>query len=340
MNHKTWQIISDKKLWDNSLAANPAGNFLQSFSFGDFHEKLGNKVWRLGILDSERILSFAQVIKIKTKLGSFLYLPWGPILERSEEIESLLEELRQISNKEETAFVRLEPRVEITNWQNYNLKPSSSYTQPNCSLFLDLTKSLDELKKDLSESTRYNIGWVERKGVKVEISNDLNEIEIFLDLLKETASRQGFNLHQNADYNRKQFLSFAQNNFAKLFITRAPAELGGQPLAGAIVIYFGDTVTYLHAASSSQQQKLRASYLMQWKIIEDAKNLGAKKYDFWGVAPTDKTNEDWAGVTAFKKSFGGERVFYPKPFDLVVSNKYYLMTLVEKIRPAVRLLRR
>lgn len=336
MEPKTWQIISDKKLWDSSLLANSTNNFLQSSSFGDFHEKLGNQVWRLGKINLDKVVSFAQVVKIKSKLGSFLYVPWGPLLEQEHDIDDLLEVLKEIGTKEEANFIRLEPRVEIKDWQSLGLRLSPNYTQPECSLLLDLTKSLEELRKGLSESTHYNIGWVARQGVKVEVSNNPGDIEIFLNLLKETAARQKFSLHQSLDYYKEQFLAFEQNSCAKLYLAQAPQETGAEPLAAAIVIYFGDTVTYLHAASSSQQQKLRAPYLMQWKIIEDAKNSGARMYDFWGVAPTDKPNEAWAGVSAFKKSFGGEKICYPKPYDLVLKKQYYTQNLLEKLRPIIK----
>lgn len=340
MAEKSWELISDKNLWDKSLLVNPTPNFLQSSSFGEFHEKLGDKVWRYGVVGSGKIVSFAQIIKKQSKIGSFLYVPWGPILNSEADLGNLIEVLRDCAIKEGASFIRLEPRVEFAEWQKLGLKISPTYTQPQCSLFLDLTKSLEELRQELSESTRYNIGWVERKGVRVEASKDFGDIEIFLKLLKETAARQKFTLHQNVEYYREQFQAFAQRDIAKLFITSAPAELGGEPLAAAIVIYFGDTVTYLHAASSSREQKLRAPYLMQWKIIEDAKKSGAKKYDFWGIAPTDSSNEAWAGVTAFKKSFGGEKVCYPKPYDLIISNKYYLLMFAGKIRALLRLCRR
>ncbi len=336
MEPKTWQVISDKKLWDSSLLSNPSSNFLQSSSFGDFHERLGNPVWRFGKLNLDKVVSFAQVIKIKSKLGNFLYVPWGPVLEQEHDINNLLEVLKEIGTKEKVSFIRFEPRVEVKGWQKLGFRFSPTYTQPECSLLLDLTKSLEELRKGLSESTRYNVGWVERKGVRIRVSDNLDDIEIFLNLLKETAARQKFSLHQSLDYYKEQFLAFEQNKYAKLYIARGPKEMGEEPLAAAIVIYFGDTVTYLHAASSSQEQKLRAPYLMQWKIIEDAKNSGARAYDFWGVAPTDNPNEAWAGVSAFKKSFGGEKICYPKSYDFVLKKQYYAQVLLEKLRPVIK----
>ena len=57
----------------------------------------------------------------------------------------------------------------------------------------------------------------------------------------------------------------------------------------------------------------------------DAKKNGAKYYDFWGIAPDDNPKHPWAGVTRFKKGFGGEEVHRPGTFDLVISKPWYLI---------------
>jgi lipid II:glycine glycyltransferase (peptidoglycan interpeptide bridge formation enzyme) len=336
MQTKTWQIISDKNLWDKELLATAKANFLQSSSFGEFHKELGSKIWRLGFYKNDRVVSFAQVVEIKNKLGDFLYIPWGPILNDQSDLGGLLEKLAEIGEKERSSFVRLEPRVDLENYAEYKLKISPSYIQPQCSLVLDLTKSEEELKSAMSDSTRYNVGWVQRQGVEVELVKDQNKIEQFVNLLKETAGRHSFKLHHNENYYKTQFEVFSKAGSAKLFIAKSSSK---EVLSAAIVVTFGETATYLHASSSSKQQKLRAPYLMQWTAILDAKNSGIKKYDFWGVAPTDKPNESWAGVTAFKKSFGGERICYPRPYDLVFNYTYYIQMLVDRMRPLLRRIR-
>jgi lipid II:glycine glycyltransferase (peptidoglycan interpeptide bridge formation enzyme) len=216
------------------------------------------------------------------------------------------------------------------------LVKANNFTQPECTLTLDLSKSLEELKKDFSESTRYNIGWVERKGVKVESRRNTTDIEIFLRLLEQTSTRQGFKLNAEEDYYKKQYKVFEQAGMAKLYLAYEPQSDGGEVLASAIVVKFGRTVTYLHAASSPRNPKLRAPYLMQWKIIVDAKDSGAEVYDFWGVSPSDDPKDSWAGVTAFKKGFGGTRVCYSLPYDLVLNKKYFLDVILEKMRLITR----
>lgn len=336
-----WQEINDLNLWDKSLESNPEVSFLQAFEFGQFQQNLGNDVFRFGIKEGEKLKSFCQVILLSTKLGKFFYVPGGPILsDWGEELTSLLTILKPLAMQKGASFIRFDPRIlaektQALLWES-KLKPASVFTQPAASLTLDLTKSTEELKSNLSDSTRYNIGWVARKGVRVEVSQNETDIVFFNKLLTETASRHSFRLYRDKTYYQKQYQAFEKTGKAKLFLAFEPEEFGQEILAAAIVIYFGGIATYLHAASSNKNPKLRAPYLMQWEIIEDAKSSGFKKYDFWGIAKNDDPKDPWAGVTEFKRSFGGSKVFYQKPYDLALDKRYYLAKGLEILRTTSR----
>jgi lipid II:glycine glycyltransferase (peptidoglycan interpeptide bridge formation enzyme) len=337
----SWLEIADKELWEKSLLSKKEASFLQAFAFGEFHRFLGNKIWRFGKMGGSNLSGLCLVIKVPSKLGSFLYVPGGPFIDNWEkDFPSLVSLLTALGKEEAVSFIRLDPRViathQLTLLQQAGLIEAPTFTQPQCTLILDLESEITSLRRGLRESTRYNIGWVARQGVEVKVSQNTSEIEAFISLLKETAHRHKLRLVDNLDYYREQFLSFEKAGQAKLYLSYAPKETNSIILAAAIVIYFGETVTYLHAASSSQAPKLRAPYLMQWKIIEDAKELGFKYYDFWGVAPTDDPTDPWAGVTSFKRSFGGRQLCYEKPWDLVLNKSYYLLNFSERLRKLVR----
>jgi lipid II:glycine glycyltransferase (peptidoglycan interpeptide bridge formation enzyme) len=328
--------------WDGFLRTQKEGSFLQSYQYGKFYQDLGYKIWRLGLTNEDRLVGVGLVVKLTTKLGNFLYLPAGPVLKNWErDFETILEKLIEIGRAEKGSFIRLDPRILSDQQEKHltdkNLVRSANYTQPQCSQILDLTRPLSEIKSNFSESTRYNVGWVARQGVRVEISQNSADIDIFTALLQETSVRHHFRLHAKEGYYKKQFLALAEKNMAKLFLTK---DSNDEVLSAAIVVNFGSTVTYLHAASSSKNPKLRAPYLMQWKIIENAKESGFKNYDFWGVAKDDSPNDPWAGVSSFKKSFGGEKVCYQKPYDFALNKGYLLEKFIEQTRPLIKKLRR
>ncbi|HSX58007.1 MAG TPA: peptidoglycan bridge formation glycyltransferase FemA/FemB family protein [Candidatus Saccharimonadales bacterium] len=331
----SWQEITDKDFWNNFLTQSQNPTFLQSWEFGDFYLSINKKIWRLGESEGKKLQSICLLVKQETKLGSFLYSPGGPIVTK-ESLQTLIEKAKEIATEEQVSFVRFDPRIVANEveeeFKKLGLVEASGFTQPQTSLLLDLTKTEEELRHGLSESTRYNVGWVTRQGLRVEVSQKDEEIEIFLRLLEETSARQNFSLTGEKDYYKKQFLTLKKEGLTKLYLTYEPEKDGKEVLAAAIVVTFGKMTTYLHAASSSKSPKLRAPYLQQWQIIMDAKNSGSEVYDFWGIAKSDSKSDPWAGVTSFKKSFGGEMVTYEKPFDLALSNKYHLDKIIERAR--------
>lgn len=334
-----WREVANREEWNDFVADFQSGSFLQSYEFGEFQQTLGKKIWRLGCKDSQ-LKGTCLLIKQKTKFGSFLYIPGGPLITENRILESLIKEITQLAREEKVSFVRFDPRIIgpdlASKYLSLGLVKVNNFTQPQCSLVLNLNESLEGIRSKFFESTRYNIGWVQRQGVTIKVSSDINEIELFEKLLSETATRHDFTLHGEKEYYRKQFEAFQKSGKAKLYLAYEPENEGQKVLASAVVINFGKTVTYLHAASSSLKPKLRAPYLMQWKIIEDAKNSGAEIYDFWGVAATDSPNDPWSGVTNFKKGFGGEKICYERAYDLILDKKYLLDSFLEKLRLKIR----
>jgi lipid II:glycine glycyltransferase (peptidoglycan interpeptide bridge formation enzyme) len=50
------------------------------------------------------------------------------------------------------------------------------------------------------------------------------------------------------------------------------------------------------------------NYLLQWEAIRWAKQQGATRYDFGGIAATDNENDPLAGIYRFKRGWGGKVV--------------------------------
>lgn len=312
--------------------------FLQSSGWGAFQRKVGNESYHFSILEGKNFLGVATAYKIKAKFNSFLYVPWGPVVNKweKEPIENFLEKLKDIAQKDNLDFIRLEPRViedsGIKILSQFGFKQVKSFTQPECTSIIDLSKEEEELLSSMSGSTRYNVRNVERKGVIVR-KGEGSDVTVFEKLLKETANRHKFSTDIHSDYYKIQYEVLRNKDMIDIFV----AELENKPLATSLVIFYGDTATYLHAASSGFNPKLRASYLLVWKSILEAKARGYKYFDFWGVAPKDvSSTHPWRGVTNFKMSFGGERVCYAPIFDLPTSSKYLLSKFIDITRNPVK----
>jgi len=281
-------------------------NFLQSKEWENFQKELGKHAFRL-----EKNL----FIKNSLPFGkSYLYCPNGP----DKVGDGFIRKAKELAKKENAIFIRIEP-LEIKKTTNQKLKKSKS-VQPPSTLMLDLTKSKEQLLTEMKPKTRYNIRLAEKKGVKIEVSTDPEKIEIFHKILSETTSRDQFRGHSK-DYYKKMLKFFGEKGITKLYL----AKYDGEYIAANIMCFFGNTADYLHGASSNKHREVMAPHLLQWQAITDAKKDSFKYYDFWGIAPDDSPKHKWAGVTRFKKGFGGEQIDYPGTFDVVISKWWYLI---------------
>jgi len=322
--------INNKEEWNKAL--NYLSNeFLQSWEWGEFQKSLGRYIWRLGIKPeaNQSTEGLALILKHKLPLGfSYLYSPRGP----AGKPELFLEKIKKIALKEKAIFWRIEPAnpKQETKWYQKifsnlgeKIVPVSD-VQPSLTTILSLNPSEKEILAGMHYKTRYNIRLAERHKVKIRKSNTSTlkkDIETFLDLLHQTAKRDKFRLWPD-NYYRKLIKTLPQE-FCNLYLAEEES-----PLAAYIVIFFKKRATYLYGATSNKKRNLMASYLLHWRIIQDAKQKGYKEYDFWGI-----DEKKWPGLTRYKKNFGGKTVKYPGTFDVILNKKLYkIYLLLKKIR--------
>jgi lipid II:glycine glycyltransferase (peptidoglycan interpeptide bridge formation enzyme) len=79
-----------------------------------------------------------------------------------------------------------------------------------------------------------------------------------------------------------------------------------KPIAGIILIMYGNKVWYLYGASSNKHRNLMPNYLLQWTMIQEAIARGADMYDFRGVSGVVDESHPQYGLYRFKKGFNAE----------------------------------
>src|SRR5687768_184134 len=84
------------------------------------------------------------------------------------------------------------------------------------SFWLDLTKSEEQLLKEMKSRTRYNVRYAERKGVTVTEDNSKEAFEEYWRLTEETTKRQGFYAHTKK-YHEQMFETLGKTGIAHLF---------------------------------------------------------------------------------------------------------------------------
>lgn len=334
-------VVNGEKL-DFFVGSQERAQFLQSFLWGEFQKEFGRNVIRLGVFDDGLLIGSAQMIEHRLPLGrKYWYCPRGPVVDVALPVEKHTEAWKiivsGIVSRAESAkaiFVKIEPPIHKHEHQLLDTfvgdyaSASALFVQPQDTLYLNLKKTTDELKAAMHHKTRYNIKLAERKGVTVRTGNCDGDFKQFWQLNTATTQRDNFQAHSE-DYYKQMFTTLVANGFMKLYL----AELDGTVLAANYVVSFGDTVTYVHGASSSEHRNVMAPHLLQWKQILDAKDGGFALYDFWGIAPENATCHRWEGITRFKKGFGGENVSFIGVRDLILSKPWYtLYKLIRNVR--------
>jgi len=337
------KIINDKSIWESFLLECEQRSFLNSWNWGEFQIKIGNKIWRFGVFDGENLIGIALITKIKAKRGTFLLTQHGPVIvpsnKRKEILRFLLEELKKIGKEEKAAFIRMNPLWEA-NQENQNILRDLGFRQApmhanayEATWKLDITITEEELLKNMRKTTRYLI----RQGMKnqditIEKSERLDDIEKYQKLNKEIAKRQKF-VPFSFEYVKNEFDIFSKDGQALLFFGKYKEEI----VSSALVIFWSQIGFYHQAASSSKYAKFSVPYLLLWEAIKEAKKRGCILYDFWGyINPFENPRHPWAGPTLFKIGFGGNAYKYVKTQDFPLSKRYWLTFIFEKLRKAKR----
>jgi len=335
--------IQDKNIWENFLENCQEKTFLHSWNWGEFQIKMKNKIWRLGIGEDNDLSAVCLLIKIEAKRGSFLFVPHGPVVKiQSEEskaqiLKILLAELKEIAKEEKVDFIRISPiwlknDENIKIFQELGFRKAPIHIHPEMDWELDISFSEQEILAGMRKTTRYLIKQaLNNPDIKIIQSQDVKDINIFDKINQETVKRHNF-VPFSLDYLKNQFSVFAPDNQITVFFGKFQEET----IASGIFVFWQGIGFYHHGASLSKYSKIPIPYLLQWEAIQEAKRRGCKLFNFWGIAPEKDKFHPWAGLSLFKKGFGGHGKEYVATQDLILSNKYWLTFVFEKLRKMKR----
>jgi lipid II:glycine glycyltransferase (peptidoglycan interpeptide bridge formation enzyme) len=149
-------------------------------------------------------------------------------------------------------------------------------------------------------------------------------------LLSETAEGQ-FGI-RSYEYYKTFWQRFESAGLGQLFF----AYFNDEVVAGAYAMIYGKKSTYKDGASVRKRTVYGASHLLQWKVIEWAKQRGAIIHDFCGSPPSEEINNTshrHYGIGLFKTAFNKTVTDYIGCYDYVINKQKYTIwvKLGEKI---------
>lgn len=328
--------ISDQQ-WRGFVASRPEANFLQSVQWGKANEKVGHRIVRGGIeADGTLVAGWQGIIK-DAKRGRYLEVPGAPLLDWTDAtmVQAVTSQLRDVAKQNGCVFVRIRPQLLDDNESRSRLlaagfKLAPFHLHAEHTNILHLSPSEEDLLAGMRRQTRYEVRRSDKQEIHVTTLTGRDAIEKFYEVQRDTAVRQGFVPSQ------KEFLVALAEAFGddlKIY----QATKGDQLLNMALVLWSGEEADYYEAASTPEARNYAGAYGLQWQSIRDAKNAGKTRYNLWGIAYSDDPHHRYAGVTTFKRGFGGDDTTYVPAHDLIMSKPRYLKNwIIETARKKKR----
>ncbi len=302
------QRCTDKDQWDDYVLEH-GGHPLQLWSWGQVKAGHGWVAERIFAYDETTIVGAAQILirRLPLPFRSFAYIPRGPLVESATRDE-FLEKIEVLVRRDHhSVALSIEPDStqfeKPDGWVRSTNKVLSAET-----ILLDVTQSESNLLADMAKKTRQYI----RKSdadVKIRSVKNREDVELCLDIYRQTAHRAGFNTHE-LQYYLDVFLQM--QDYSPIFL----AYEGDEPVAFLWLAISETTAYELYGGVTERGQELRANYALKWHAIKKVKEWGLFRYDFGGLVA--------GGVSTFKQGWSSEVTVFAGTFDKPLSPLYVL----------------
>ncbi len=333
----TSRVIDEKEKdrFNDFISRHPRGHFLQLWEWGQVKEGMGWEKLPLVLEKDGEIQGALLILKRNLPLPglkrSIFYAPRGPVvdMENPELNQLLFEGARKAAREHGAIFLKIDPDINHENevykcilrdcgFKENKTGMNFEGVQPRFVFRLDISSTESKLLEQMHSKWRYNIRLAGKKGVEIRTARDKDDLKAFYAILTETAWRDKF-LIRGYEYFEWIWDYMVENQFAKIFI----AEHQGDVIAATLAMITGNKVWYLYGASSNNKRNFMPNYLIQWAMIQWAKDMGCTLYDFRGVSGDLDESNPLFGLYRFKKGFGGEFTEFVGEWDQVYSTVFY-----------------
>lgn len=336
------KTVTNSEEWNQFVASLAPNTFLQTWEWGQVQKQSGEDVRYLGVFSDGIQVAAALTVIVKARRGTFLLIPHGPIIApRQLVFAELVSHCESLAKEVGAVGLRIAPLLTTTPenqrvFSDLGFRPAPIHIHAELTWVLDINKTEEEILTNMRKTTRHAVRKAQEAGVIVDIVSDTNGLDRFWPLYEATKDRHGF-VPFSRNFLESQIKTFLRpgsgNKVGGYF---AIAKHEGKDVAGAMLMQFGNTIFYHHGASIKLPSSVPAAQYLHWESIKEARRRGATRYNFWGIAPDDEPNHPFAGITTFKKGFGGKAINYMHAQDLPLSLGYWKLWLVDTWRKKQR----
>lgn len=335
----TFKEIKDSNIWNSFLhefsSTNnqiPRYTFFQSFEWGEFHNLLDNKIYRVGVFKNGKVVGLAMCTIINARRGKYLHVRHGPVFDWSnfELAKSFLNHIKNYAKKHTLWFVRISPLIEKNTKAEENyIKLTDSNTIMNDlegtnTWVMEVPQDTNELFKSIRKKTRYEIRKAE-KVCNVLITQDNKDLTAFFEIEKDTIARNNW-IGYSHNYIKNEFNLFSKLNKAHMILV----SYKNTYIAGGIFISDIHQMYYHYGATRNTFRDIPGSYLMIWEALKLARKKNIPYFNFWGIVDEHASSKHpWQGLTKFKKKFPGVAQNWVHSREVKVSLKQNITRLYD-----------
>jgi serine/alanine adding enzyme len=203
----------------------------------------------------------------------------------------------------------------LTDQSNYRDIYAASRFQyeDHLNILVDLTKTEDDLWKELTAKRRNGIRRAIKEGTTFRVSNDLETLQECYSILSEVYLRAKLPLYKYSFF-YNLFTVLKDEAKLHLFI----AEFDGEVIGCMIALGYMGVLYDFYAGARKEYYHKYPNDLIPWEVFRWAKNNGYHQFDFGGCG---KPNVPYS-VRDYKKQFGGEMVNWGR-FRLILNKPLY-----------------
>lgn len=367
-----------KEEYDNFFKNYSMASFMQNYNWAKIKDNWGSM--HCGLYKDSKLVGVCSILikKIKKNINLF-YIPRGYLIDFTnfDDLKEMTYQIKKLAKEKKAYVVKIDPNFCISDdsfkseevEHNYskdyiikhnnllklgfkhtginkemgkNFQPQYNIFAPICDINSNIL-NVEEILKTYKSKFKYYLGsFHEKRGITFEITNDLNKLDKFIELLRITEKKQNINL-RNKEYFVKIFnnfkdsaymffgnidlniyLEFLKNNNGKdeeINEIKNLIKQNGSIMTlstGLLLLPTNEkgirTSEYLYAGNSLILNKLNVSAGLVFEMIKFSMKNNCHYCNLGGV---DGNLNDH--LTTFKQKFNGRIMEFTGEYDLPIS---------------------
>ena len=235
-----------KKEFENFVSTNNLkGHFMQSYYWGDVSKNKKFKPHYVGIKEDDELIATALLLeKHLISKYSFFYCPRGFVCDYkdTELLETFTAHLKKYCKKRNGIFLRIDPDIKLQNldcegnvlegldnhdlvnsliklgYKHKGFNKNFENNQPRYTFRLDISKGMEEVRKNLHPTTRKIINRGNVYNIEL-YRGDINDLDAFYDTMIDTSKREDLVLSPK-EYYHTFYTTLNKQNMSDIYIAK------------------------------------------------------------------------------------------------------------------------